>query len=592
MRVADYVMQRLYEEGCRHIFTVTGRGILYLTDALARHADIQPVCVHHEQSASYAALAYSQANGEIGAALVSTGCGSTNAITGVLSAWQDDIPCIIVSGQNKLHETVEYTKLPIRTYGQQEADIISIVKPITKYAVMITDPNDIVFELEKALFYAASGRKGPVWVDIPLDIQTMQVDPDEVKKFIPGVIEFTPAYSDINYAISAINRAQRPVVLVGSGIRSADAVDEVNEFLSKNSLPAVFAGSSPDVLDSEKVLNMGCVGALASSRAANFAVQNSDLLLVLGCRLTTMVTGADFTKFARQAEIIAVDIDEYEHKKFPNKIDKVIMSDAKLFLEAIIEKQIKAVPDKWLEKCKHWKTIFPRCEESFKADDLVDIYHLADTLSENLADESICISDAGLTELIVPTTIDFNRGKRSIHPASQGAMGYALPAAVGAYYASMKQTVVVVGDGSIMMNLQELQTISYNKIPLKIFVINNNCYAVIRKRQQDLFRTRTIGTDIDNGVSCPDFKNVAECFGIKYEKIDSTYGLEEKLQDVLKMDGAVICEVMSKPDQAYIHSSYRRGEKGRFVQPPIEDQSPFLDREIFISEMIIEPIDQ
>lgn len=594
MRVADYVIEKLYEHNCKHIFNVTGRGILFLTDALAKHEGMQAVHVHHEQSAAYAAMAYSQVNGEIGCALVSTGCGSTNAITGVLCAWQDDIPCVFISGQNKLQETTYHTKLPIRTYGQQEANIIPLLEPITKYATMITDPTRIAYELGKALHLAQSGRKGPVWIDIPLDVQNMRVDPEIMEQFIPDAVDQLPSASDseIEEVVKELKNSKRPIVLIGSGIRSAKAEKVLHTFLEKNNIPAVYASSATDILDSTKVLSVGCVGAMGANRAANFAIQNSDLVLNLGCRLTTMIMGEDVQKFAREAKIIAVDIDKNEHLKFPEKINKVILSDAKAFLEKLVLQNTSTASQEWVDKCQHWKEIFPKCDEYRKQGPDVDIYHFADAISEFLGDNANCVTDSGLCELIVPSTVSFRHGQRAIHPTSQGAMGYALPAGIGAYYSTEKQTVVVVGDGSVMMNLQEFQTIAHNKIPVKVFIINNNCYAVIRKRQEDLFRTRTIGTDKDNGVSCPDFSKVADCFGLKYVKISDVSELNAKLPKVLNANEAVICEVMAPNDQCYIHNSYRRTKKGKFVHAPIEDQSPFLDRELFLKEMIIEPIDQ
>ncbi|CDC21795.1 thiamine pyrophosphate protein TPP binding domain-containing protein [Clostridium sp. CAG:306] len=590
-RVADYVMQRLQKQGVKHIFLVTGRGMLYLSDALARQEGIQGICVHHEQAAAYAAMSYAQKTNNIGVAMVSTGCASTNAITGVLCAWQDNLPCVFISGQNKLNETTRYTNLPIRTYGQQEADIVSLVKPITKYATMITKPEDIAYEMDKALFLANEGRKGPVWIDIPLDIQNMRIEEEKLKCFIPDICVKKPTPKDIKTVIEKINNARRPIILFGSGIRSAQAQKELKTFISKTKIPAVYSTSSVDILDTNSELVIGCVGAMAANRAANFAIQNADLILILGNRLTTMITGNDINKFAREAEIIAVDIDEFEHKKFPKKIDKFIHSDIKEFLKEINKETAKETEIKWQEKCKHWKTEFPKCELQYKNTKAVDLYELAEVLSENMDDDAVCITDAGLEELIVPTTIQFKEEQRCIHPVSQGAMGFALPALIGSYFADKKQNIAVIGDGSIMMNLQELQTISYHKIPVKILIINNNCYAVIRKRQQDLFRTRTIGTDSENGVSCPDFQHVAKCFDFKYEKISSTDELY-KLKNILKLDEPVICEIIGKENQGYIHSSFRKNSKGKFVQPPIEDQSPFIDRALFNREMVVEPIDE
>ena len=328
---------------------------------------------------------------------------------------------------------------------------------------------------------------------------------------------------------------------------------------------------------------------MAANRAANFAIQNADLIIVLGCRMTTMITGENLNHFAREADIITIDIDKFEHKKLGNKIQKQIIVDVKHFIQTLLGQKLPKTKKEWQEKCQHYKQAFPKCEERFKQNKQVDLYHLSAILETILDDDAICVVDAGLEELIIPTTINFKERQRCIHPVSQGAMGYALPAAMGAFLASNRQVVAIIGDGSIMMNLQELQTINHNNIPIKILVINNNCYAVIRRRQEELFR-RSIGTDFKNGVSCPDFKKVASCFGFEYKKINSTNELKT-LKDILKIPKHLICEIMAKEDQIYIHSSYRRGENGKFMQPPIEDQSPFIDRVLFKKEMIIKPIE-
>lgn len=589
IRVADYVMQKLVEVGANKLFCVTGRGMLYLSDALAKCKDIEGVFVHHEQAGAYAAMAYSQISQKIGACMVSTGCASTNAITPILCAWQDDIPMIVISGQNKLNETTRYTRLPIRTYGQQEADIVSLVKPITKYATMIIKAEDIVFEMEKALYMAMNGRKGPVWIDIPLDIQSAQIELNKVKHFEPINKNLFVSQTDLNDVIDKLYNSKRPLILFGSGIRSANAIEELKILIKTTEIPAVYANSAVDILDSRLDLLIGCVGAMAANRAANFAIQNADLIIVLGCRMTTMITGENLNHFAREADIITIDIDKFEHKKLGNKIQKQIIVDVKCFIQTLLGQKLPKTKKEWQEKCQHYKQTFPKCEERFKQNKQVDLYHLSEILETTLDNDAICVVDAGLEELIIPTTINFKERQRCIHPVSQGAMGYALPAAMGAFLASNRQVVAIIGDGSIMMNLQELQTINHNNIPIKILVINNNCYAVIRRRQEELFR-RSIGTDFKNGVSCPDFKKVASCFDFEYKKINSTNELKT-LKDILKIPKHLICEIMAKEYQIYIHSSYRRGENGKFMQPPIEDQSPFIDRVLFKKEMIIKPIE-
>ncbi|GLW40130.1 acetolactate synthase [Pectobacterium carotovorum subsp. carotovorum] len=592
IRVADYVMKRLYQEGVEHLFMVTGRGVLYLSDAAAKQEGLDCICVHHEQAGAYAAMAYSQVNHKMGACLVSTGCASTNAITPVLCAWQDDVPMVVISGQNSLKETVTYTGLPIRTYGQQEADIISLVTPITKYAVMVSDPESIAMELDKAFHLALSGRKGPVWIDIPLDIQNMRVDEDELKRLEFNEDKLSASDDDIEYLLGALAASERPVILIGSGVRSAGAEAVLDSVVDKYSIPVVYSASATDIYKSDKKLSIGAVGTMATNRAANFAMQNADLLIIVGSRMTSMTTGNNPDKFARCAKIIAIDIDENEYKKDNLTVDKLILSDAKDFLNKLSSKNANTSWSAWVDKCLHYKNIFPKCEDKYKLDGKVDLYYLADVLSAHLENDAVFVTDSGLEELIMPTTISFKEQQKCLHPVSQGAMGYALPAAIGAYYSSGKQVVAVVGDGSIMMNLQELQTIRHNNLPIKILVINNNCYAVIRKRQVDLFRTRTVGTDADNGVSCPEFEKVANCFDIQYEFIENTHVVDQKIQEVLNREGPVLCEILSPEDQEYINTSYVRNMKGRFVQRPLEDQSPFLERELFLSEMIIDPIDQ
>jgi len=308
--------------------------------------------------------------------------------------------------------------------------------------------------------------------------------------------------------------------------------------------------------------------------------------------LSTVTTGEEFGKFARNARVIVVDIDKVEHSKNTVQIDRLIISDAKQFILAILRENLYPANKWWLDKCRHWKDIFPKCEDKYRQSDLVDLYNLADCLSNVLQNSSVLIADSGLEELIIPSTVSFKKGQRCLHPASQGSMGYALPAAVGAYYAHGGEIIAVIGDGSIMMNLQELQTISYNKIPIKILVINNNVYSVIRSRQLELFRNRTIGTDPENGVSCPDFSKVANCFDIPYSMITDSSDLRNKLKQVFSCKGPVLCEIMAVRDQEYICNSFTHNLERKIVRRPIEDQAPFLDRELFLSEMVVDPIDQ
>ena len=589
IRVADYVMQFLAEKGIEDVFVITGRGILFLTDALAKIEKLKSLSMHNEQAISYAAYAYSKARKGYGAALVSTGCASTNCVTGVLNAWQDHVPVVFISGNNPTSENTRFTKLPIRTYGSQEADIIPIMQPITKYSVMITEPEKIAFELEKAFYLADEGIKGPVWIDIPLDVQDKRIEEEVLEHFIePEKKDLKISDTDIDHILKSFSESERPLCLIGGGIEASGAKADLKGFVENNNIPGVYAPSAVDVYPSSQKRSIGCVSSLGGSREANFAVQNCDLLFILGCRMPSMVTGGEYDKFAHTAKKILIDIDENEAKKGNVEYDRIIKADVKDVICKLNETEIKKTSDEWLEKCIHWKNTISLTKSNYDLSSPVDLYNLAGKLSDTLKQQSIIISDAGFEELIIPSNVRLKKSQSCIHPFMQGTMGFALPAVVGASVAvtNERPVVAVIGDGSMMMNLQELQTISFNKLPTKIIVVNNNVYAVIRKRQKDLFRTRIIGTDSSNGVNTPEWKKVADCFNLGYMKIENNGELTTKLEELFQMEGPVLCEVMAVVEQPYLHTSIARSEKGGFERRPMEDQSPFMDRETFSKEMI------
>ena len=594
IRVADYIMQRLAQAGVGHIFHVTGRGALFLSDALAKNIELKAVSLHHEQSCAFAAVAYAEKRRGLGVCMVSTGCASTNAITGVLTAWQDGIPCFFLSGQNILRETTHYTDIPLRTFGQQEADIIALVRPITKFAQMLISPRDIAGLMDKALQAALTGRKGPVWLDVPLDLQSALIDPDILTSTTPEVITAPPPTAlDVVRIAEDLRHAQRPVVLIGKGIRSAGADALLCKFVETWNIPLTFTASAPDIYGAGRQLSIGSVGTMGCSRSGNFAVQNADYILVLGSRLSALTTGSDYCNFARAARVTVVDIDPVEHSKAGIQIDHFVQADLRLFLNELQRQPAKRVPEDWVEKCLHWKDIFTKVEPDFNSSEKVDLYQLADRLSSLMPVGTTLVTDSGLVEVILPTNIRFQQGSDCIHPASQGTMGFALPAAVGAQYATDRLVLAVIGDGSIMMNLQELESIRYQRLPIKVIVISNNAYSIIRRRQRDLFRKRTIGTDPANGVSCPDFAEVAKCFGFYYQRIETLEGLDPGLESLFSHSGPVLCEIMGREDQGYIELGQTRSlHDGRFIRRPLEDQAPFLPRNIFLNEMVIDPINQ
>lgn len=592
IRLADYVMKRIYEEGVKHLFYVPGGQCVYLCDALRRSEGIEPISVHHEQTAAMAALSYSLYTNNFGACLVTTGCAGTNTMTGVLHAWQDSIPCMVVSGQQKLDQTIEYSGLPLRQVGVQEADITGLVRPITKYAVMIKDASRIAYEMDKAIYLAREGRPGPVWIDIPLDIQNAMIDEDKLERFVAEETKAVEAsIEDIAFVKECFTKAKRPVVLVGEGVRRAHAVEKIRELINGNQIPAVFTRFAGDMLPYNHELNFGIMGAGGAERQANFTVQNADLVLSIGCRLAIEVTGPERDQFAREATVVCVDIDAVEHQKKGVKIDRFIHSDAGLFLDKLLKEEIKKPKSWWIEKCQHWKEIFkPYAEDAYKTDPIDEKYFLA-TFSDALPDKATILSDAGLTGAITSGACRHRENHREIASLAQGEMGYVLPGAIGVSACTDETVVAVSGDGSIMMNLQELQTVVRNQSNIKIVIMNNNGYSGVRHGQKAHFRGKSIGTDPSNGLDLPDYGKIANAFGIAYDKINHVSEVEAGIKKALADTKPFILEVMCNPEQVDLHNALVTYGKRKFGFRPIEDQSPFIDREIFFEEMIVAPLE-
>ena len=591
-RVSDYLIRKINEAGAGCVFMITGRGILYLTDAVARNENIRHICTYHEQGAGYAAMSYAAAKEGVSLCLVSTGCAAANAVTSCLCAYQDNLPVVFISGNNPLEENTRHTGADIRTYGSQEADIIGIVGKITKYAVMLEDKERVAYETEKALHLALSGRKGPVWIDVPLDVQNMRIDENTLVHFEPDA-EPEPESCCIRSVADDLNKAERPLILIGGGARGAKA--GIAELVGKYGIPLAFSPSACDIYGSGHELSIGAVGSIGGTRAGNFAVQNADFILAIGTKLCSQETGMKHA-FARSAKITVVDIDEKEHTKQGVHIDRVITMDADDFVTRLLDTDINAAQPAWTEKCTHWKEIFAPENEEFAADlekdDISDLYSFARILSDSLADDATVITDAGFEELIIPSAVSYRDGQICLFPASQGAMGYAVPAVIGAWAAGRKNIACVVGDGSFMMNMQELHTAVSLGISAKIFVISNNMYAVIRKRQKDLFRNRTIGNDPSDGVSAPDFEKIAACCGCAYTCIPTLSSLRADIGEILNRDGLELIEVICTPDQKYLHESYAIGENKRLVHRPIEDMAPFLSRDLIAGEMITDMMEE
>lgn len=595
IRVADYIMKRIADEGVKDLFYVPGGQCVYLCDALRRSEELNAVSCHHEQAAAMAALAYSEYTNNFGACLVTTGCAGTNTLTGVLHAWQDSIPMIIVSGQQSYARTIKASGLPLRQVGVQEADIEAIAAPLTKYVVTVPDAKSIAYHMDKAIHLARSGRKGPVWIDVPLDVQNSMVDENELERYTPAeeiISEVTAA--DYEYILDAVRNAKRPVIHAGYGVRSAHAEEELIKFVETSHIPVTFSRRTYDMLPTDHRYNYGIMnGSSGAHRYANFLVQNSDLLIVIGSRLSMDTFGGNAETFARDAKIIVVDIDKTEHEKNGVKIDKLIVSDAKDFLiglNNVFSGGEPVVTDQnWIEKCDHWKELFDDHKDPLTANNLIDAKYAMRRVTQKMPAGSAVVSDAGFTGAAASACCIFKEGDGLVHSFAQGEMGFSIPGACGVAAAIDKPVIAFEGDGSFMMNLQELQTIRRNNYNIKIVLINNNGYSGVRHGQKAHFRGKSIGTDPGNGVDFPDYSAIANAFGIRYVSVHSIDELDKSIDTVFSEDVPFILEIFTDPDQFDLHNALVMYGKRKVGFRPIEDQSPFIDRDVFFNEMIIEP---
>lgn len=595
IRVADYIMKRIADEGVKDLFYVPGGQCVFLCDALRRSEELNAVSCHHEQAAAMAALAYSEYTNNFGACLVTTGCAGTNTLTGVLHAWQDSIPMIIVSGQQSYARTIKASGLPLRQVGVQEADIEAIAAPLTKYVVTVPDAKSIAYHMDKAIHLARSGRKGPVWIDVPLDVQNSMVDEDELERYTPAeeiISEVTAA--DYEYILDAVRNAKRPVIHAGYGVRSAHAEEELIKFVETSHIPVTFSRRTYDMLPTDHRYNYGILnGTAGGHRYANFLVQNSDLLIVIGSRLSMDTFGGNAETFARDAKIIVVDIDKTEHEKNGVKIDKLIVSDAKDFLiglnNAFSGGEPVVTDQNWIEKCDHWKELFDDHKDPLTANNLIDAKYAMRRVTQKMPAGSAVVSDAGFTGAAASACCIFKEGDGLVHSFAQGEMGFSVPGACGVAAATDKPVIAFEGDGSFMMNLQELQTIRRNNYNIKIVLINNNGYSGVRHGQKAHFRGKSIGTDPGNGVDFPDYSAIANAFGIRYVSVHSIDELDKSIDTVFSEDVPFILEIFTDPDQFDLHNALVMYGKRKVGFRPIEDQSPFLDRDVFFEEMIIEP---
>lgn len=592
IRVVDYIAHYIKKIGIKHVFLVTGGGAMYLNDALGQENIY--VCNHHEQACAMAAEGYARVKNSLGVCNVTTGPGATNAITGVMGAWVDSIPMLVISGQVKQSVSL-YKNKGYRQIGTQEIPIIDMVKPITKYAVPILDPYEVAYELEKAIYLATTDRPGPVWLDIPLDVQNSQIDIAKLKHFdAPKNKEYkVDIVDDVDKVIKMMEKAKRPIVVAGYGIRLGNALDEFYKFIEKFNVPVVTSIQANDLMWEKHPLFAGRFG-IFGTRPGNFAIQNADLVIILGCRLHVIDTGYDFETFSRESKKVLVEIDKTELKKPFVPIDFTIHTDVKNFLKVALNKVLKNKTSNswWIKKCLEWRKKYPACLPEYKeTKKYINSYYFIDRLSNCLKNDDVIVTANGTAYTCTAQAIKLKEGQRLIYNTGCASMGYDLPTAIGVSFARPNKRVIVLsGDGSIQMNIQELQTIVHHKLPIKIFVFNNNGYLAIRITQTSFFN-RFYGIDKDTGVSFPDLKKIAKAYGIPFFKISSSTNVDKKINEVINLDGACICEIMMSPDQKLIPKpSTVSNVDGTFTSKPLEDTFPFLDRKEFLENMIIKPV--
>ena len=600
MKLSDYVFEFLAGEGVRHVFMLPGGGAMHLVDSVGNTPGIEFVANVHEQGASIAAEAYAQYRNDVGVALVTTGPGGTNALTGLAGAWLDSTPMLVLSGQVKRADMVGARGC--RQMGFQELDMVSVVGPITKYAVTVMEPESIRYQLEKALYMARSGRPGPVWLEIPLDIQAAEVDVASLEGFTPdddvGGTTVAGLAVPARQAIALLNESERPVVLVGNGVRLARAEERLLALAERLGIPILTTWKELDLLPEGHPLFVGRPGAIGQ-RGANFAQQNADWILVVGARLDLGQTGYMHRWFAREARKVIVDIDPAELCKLDMDINVRVNADAGDFINALAaEVDGGAVVEKdrvaWLHRCKDWQARYPVVlPEFWDQAEYVNTYVLVDVLSDLLAEHDLVVpGSSGSCSEVTMQALRARQGVRVLNTEGLGSMGFGVAAALGACLASGgRRTISIEGDGSFHMNAQELEVVRRLGLPLKIFVLNNFGYASIRTSQAAYFK-RLVAADATSGMTLPSVTVVANAYGIATVRLENHDDIRARVRDVLEHEGPIVCEVMVSPEQLTQPklSSYQRVD-GSMGSKPLEDLWPFLDRAEFMENMIVAPVE-
>ncbi len=595
-KLSDYVADFLVSVGVSDLFMITGGGAMHLNDSFGHCAGIHCVFNHHEQACAIAAESYTRTTGKLAAVCVTSGPGGTNALTGVLGGWLDSIPMFIISGQVKRETTVWSTDVPLRQIGDQEFPIVSCVRSMTKYAHMVTQPDEIRYHLEKAWYLCRHGRGGPVWLDIPLDVQGAVIETKDLKGFDSAEAEVSecPVYDETlsGRILDKLANAQRPVLFAGTGIRLSGAYEEFLKLVDKLKIPVVTAWNAHDVLWNEHPYYCGRPGTLGT-RGGNFVVENADVLFVIGCRLNIRQISYNYKEFAEKAYKIIVDIDGAELRKPTIHPDLPVHADAADVMRSLNGKEYRAVcPERhseWLAWCRQTDRRYPALlPQYFAKNKPLNPYVFMDRLFQKLEEGDQVVCSNGSACVISFQTAFIKKNQRLFTNSGCAAMGYGLPAAIGAAVSrGGKRVICLEGDGSLQMNIQELQTVVYNRLNIKLIVLNNNGYHSIRQTQTNLFEPPMVGVCDGNGLSFPSMERIAYAYELPYVKVEDIAGMDERLEEFLGMEGPAVCEAVVDPDQFFAPKlSSRVLPDGKIVSPKIDDMFPFLDRQEYESNKL------
>lgn len=592
IKLSDYIAKRLKEKySIKHIFMISGGGAMHLNDSFGKF--IPYICNHNEQASAIAAEGYARVHQNLAVVNVTTGPGGLNCLNGVFGQYTDSVPVLYISGQVKYATTLaSCPQIPLRQLGDQEVDIIACVKPLTKYAIMLTDANDIEYVLDKAIYLATHGRKGPVWIDIPLDLQAAMIDETKLKKYNYKEDELVlpPFDKELNALQSLFAKAKRPLIVAGHGIRLAGAKKEFAELVEKLGIPVVTTMNGFDIIEGDNKNFIARIGTVAN-RAGNFALQNADLVLCIGSRNNIRQVSYNWENFAKNAQLVCVDIDKAELDKPTIKPNIKIHADAKDFIVQLAQIHLNNSFQEWLRWCQELKAKYPPISEAERiAHNPIEPYYFTHKLLTYFKDDELVVCGNGSAFILPFQTGIVKKNQRYIWNSGDASMGYDLPAAIGACIANNnKQTICIAGDGSIMMNLQELQTMKHYNLPIKLFILNNNGYISIQQTQKNFFEGRMTACTTDSGVSLPDFIQVAKSFDLPAVKIDNVNHLDEQIKSVLNANTPVVCEVMLSPDYIFAPKlSAKKLDDGTMISPSLEDMFPFLDRKEYEGNIICE----